>query len=221
MRECQHDLGRADSIDASKLPCLPWMETLRPSGVAVKARDRVSIGCQAGLAPISRPAPSTGRRDDAGLARALPSAATPPTRALDDGPERAVLLGEALRVHPQELLEVLLDQPEERGLPRPPRPVHPRTNLHATPAAGGRDRRASRPRSPCAAGIGFGNGPESVRLSTLGPLGSSVARGSGRRPRAGWRGRLGGENPASFSHAPRMASDVFDMDPRRGAQDGR
>jgi len=56
-----------------------------------------------------------------------------PEHALDDGAERAVLLGEALRVHPQELLEVLLDQPEERGLPRPARPVHPRTDLHATP----------------------------------------------------------------------------------------
>jgi len=38
----------------------------------------------------------------------------PAPHALDDGAERAVLLGEALRVHPQELLEVLLDQPEER-----------------------------------------------------------------------------------------------------------
>jgi hypothetical protein len=54
-----------------------------------------------------------------------------------------MLLGEALRVHPQELLAVLLDQPEERGLPRPTRPVHPRTDLHARPPAGGRDRRES------------------------------------------------------------------------------
>src|SRR5262245_49772867 len=60
----------------------------------------------------------------------------PAQHALDDGAERAVLLGEAPRIHPQELLEMLLHEPKERGLPRPPRPIHPRADLHATPTAG-------------------------------------------------------------------------------------
>jgi outer membrane receptor protein involved in Fe transport len=41
----------------------------------------------------------------------------------------------------QELIEVLFDEAEERGLPRPARPVDPRTDLHVHPPAGGRDRR--------------------------------------------------------------------------------
>jgi hypothetical protein len=47
---------------------------------------------------------------------------------------------------------VLLDETKERGLPRPTRPVHPRTDLHATPTAGGRDRRESRTSPRRAAG---------------------------------------------------------------------
>ena len=61
--------------------------------------------------------------------------------ALDDRTQRAVLLGEALGVRAEELLDVLLDEAEQRRVPRPPRPVHPRTNLHANPPAGGRVRR--------------------------------------------------------------------------------
>ncbi len=53
----------------------------------------------------------------------------PAQHVLDHGTERAVPLGEALRVQAQERLEVLLDEAKERGLPGPPRPVHPRTDL--------------------------------------------------------------------------------------------
>jgi hypothetical protein len=104
----------------------------------------------------------------------------PAQHALDEGAERAVLLGEALRIDAQELLEVLLGQPEERELPRPPRPVHPRTDLHATPRAGGRDRRASRRRAPCAAGIGSREGPASrqVRRQSDSDRGNGWARAS-------------------------------------------
>ena len=76
----------------------------------------------------------------------------PAQHALDHETKRAVCLGEPRRIHAQELLEVLLDEPEERGLPRPTRPVHPRTDLHATPTAGGRDRRESRTESPVCSG---------------------------------------------------------------------
>jgi hypothetical protein len=65
----------------------------------------------------------------------------PAQHALDDRTERAVYLGEPLLVHAQELLAVLLDETKKRGFPRPARPVDPRTDLHATPTAGGRDRR--------------------------------------------------------------------------------
>ena len=85
---------------------------------------------------------------------------------VDDGAERAVLLGEALRVHTQELLEVLLDQPEERGLPCPTRPVHPRTDLHAIPTAGGRDRREPRTTAPRTAGRRAWDRPASTRVRT-------------------------------------------------------
>jgi len=54
MRECRHDLGRPHlaSIDVSNfLACLGWRHYV-PSGVTVKGRDRVGIGCQAGLAAI-------------------------------------------------------------------------------------------------------------------------------------------------------------------------
>jgi len=81
-----------------------------------------------------------------------PTAHEAAQHALDHGPKRAVRLGEALLVHAQKLLEVLLDETEERGLPRPPRPVHPRTDLHANPPAGGRDRRESRTSPRCATG---------------------------------------------------------------------
>jgi S1/P1 nuclease len=86
--------------------------------------------------------------------------------ALDDGAQRAVLLGEALRVHTQELLEVLLDEPEERGLPFPTRPVHPRTSLHAIQTAGERDRREPRTTAPRTAGRTAWDRPVSTRLRT-------------------------------------------------------
>src|SRR2546422_799437 len=72
----------------------------------------------------------------------------PAQHALDDGAEPTVLLGEALRVHPQELLEVLLDQPEERGLPRPTRPGED-GRLGAVP---GRVRRTGPAEPPTGAG---------------------------------------------------------------------
>ena len=65
----------------------------------------------------------------------------PAQHALDDRTQRAVLLGEALGIDAEELLEVLLDEAEQRRLPRPPRPIHSGTDLHANPPAGGRVRR--------------------------------------------------------------------------------
>jgi hypothetical protein len=38
----------------------------------------------------------------------------PPQDALDGGPQRAVLLGEALVVHAEELVDVLADKTEQR-----------------------------------------------------------------------------------------------------------
>jgi nucleoid-associated protein YgaU len=52
--------------------------------------------------------------------------------------QRPVLPGEAGRPHSQQLLQMALDQLEEGRLTRPPRPVHPATDLHAQPQAGGR-----------------------------------------------------------------------------------
>jgi len=63
---------------------------------------------------------------------------------LDHRPQRTVRPGEPGRITAQKFLEVLFDQPEQRGLPPPTRPVHPRTDLHANPPAGRRDRRESR-----------------------------------------------------------------------------
>jgi hypothetical protein len=45
--------------------------------------------------------------------------------------QRTVRLGDPLRINAQELLEVLINQSEERGLPRASRPVHPRTDLQS------------------------------------------------------------------------------------------
>jgi hypothetical protein len=81
-----------------------------------------------------------------------PAAHEPAQYSLHYRAQRTVRLGEPLRINAQELLEVLFNQPEERGLPRPPRPVHPRTDLHASPPPGGRDRRESRTTAPCAGG---------------------------------------------------------------------
>lgn len=97
--------------------------------------------------------------------------------ALYYGPQRAVRLGEALLVHAQKPLEVLFDQAEERGLPRPPGTIQPRTDLHATPTAGGRDRRESRTSPRCAAGTAASDrpGPRQVR-----PGGAGRCRQQGR-----------------------------------------
>ena len=107
---------------------------------------------------------------------------------LDHRPQGTVRLGEARRVNAQKLLDVLLDETKERGLPRPPRPVHPRTDLHATPPAGGRDQRESRTSPQCA------NGEKSLRRAhaETGPdsgLGDSGGFGDRGRPRASgiWR----------------------------------
>jgi hypothetical protein len=75
---------------------------------------------------------------------------------------------EALWPHPQQLLEVLLHQPEKRRLPRPPRPVHPASDLHAQPVAGGRGtgtkrRRPSRPSLPTMARVCASGRPAQVR----------------------------------------------------------
>ncbi len=61
-----------------------------------------------------------------------------PEHPLDHRTQRAVRLGEALLVHAQEFLEVLLNQTEERRVPSPPRPVDPTGDLHTSRPAGGR-----------------------------------------------------------------------------------
>ena len=152
------------------------------------------------------------RAEDARPTRAAPKAreavldqATceePAQHALDDGAERAVLLGEALRVYPQELLEVLLDQPEERGLPRPTRPVHPRTDLHAIPTAGGRDRRE--PTNTC---------PVYGREKSLGPAGVNTGPHERRSVKVSGPATLAvirlGEPTAkpSYSRGPRVRQE--------------
>ncbi len=62
-----------------------------------------------------------------------PTAHEAAQHALDHGAERAVHPGEPLRIHTEKLLEVLLDEPEERRLPRPPRFVDTAGDLHAQP----------------------------------------------------------------------------------------
>ena len=66
------------------------------------------------------------------------------------------------------------------GLPRPTRPVHPRTDLHAIPTDGGRDRRESRTSPRCAAGTAVSHGQRSrqVRLGSAGPRHAGVAQPS-------------------------------------------
>ena len=63
------------------------------------------------------------------------------------------------------------------GLPCPTRPVHPRTDLHAIPTAGGRDRRESRTSPRCAAGTAVSDGQRSrrVRLGSAGPRHAGVS----------------------------------------------
>ena len=58
--------------------------------------------------------------------------------ALDHGAQRAVELREAMGPDPQQLLEVGLDEAEQRGLACPPGAVDARANLHGQPPAGGR-----------------------------------------------------------------------------------
>jgi hypothetical protein len=68
-------------------------------------------------------------------------------------PQGPVLPDEAGGPHAQQLLEVLLDQTEERRLARPPRLVDPAGDLHAQPETGGpsgRSRLAQQP-SPSSA----------------------------------------------------------------------
>ncbi len=73
---------------------------------------------------------------------ALANRAAPSDRA-------AIAIGEDARIHfgrsgrRAGLLEVLRDETKERGLPGPPRTINPRPDLHASPTAGGRDRRKS------------------------------------------------------------------------------
>jgi hypothetical protein len=67
-----------------------------------------------------------------------PAAEELPQHPLHDRPQRAVPAGEAGRPDSQQLLQVPLDQLEERRVTRPPRPVDPATDLHAPPPAGGR-----------------------------------------------------------------------------------
>ena len=71
----------------------------------------------------------------------------PSQSPLDDGAERAVLLGEALRVHPQELLQVLLDETEERKLPGPTRP-NTRAQISTPPQLPAGETGANRERVP-------------------------------------------------------------------------
>ena len=58
--------------------------------------------------------------------------------ALDDGPERAVELLEALGPDPEQLFKVPLDEAEQGGLACPPGAVDACANLHGQLPAGGR-----------------------------------------------------------------------------------
>jgi len=62
----------------------------------------------------------------------------PAQHPLDHRPQRAMLPSEADGPDSQQLLEVLLDQTEERGLARPSRLVDPATDLHTSRPTGGR-----------------------------------------------------------------------------------
>ncbi len=77
--------------------------------------------------------------------------------ALDHGAQRAVHLGEPLRIDAEKVLEMLLDEPEQRRLPRPPRPVDPAGDLHAQPRAGGRDTGRKRRRTVRLRGASLGH----------------------------------------------------------------
>ena len=56
-----------------------------------------------------------------------------PQDPVHNGAQGAVGAGEPLGPDAQELLDVLLHETEKRGLPRPPRPVDPASDLHAQP----------------------------------------------------------------------------------------
>ena len=59
--------------------------------------------------------------------------------ALDDGAQRAALLGEAFRVDGEEGIDVLANQAEQRRVLGPPGPIDLGADLHAV-FAGGRGR---------------------------------------------------------------------------------
>jgi hypothetical protein len=123
---------------------------------AAAAGERAEHARAAGRAPE----PGEAVLDEAALEE-------PSQHALDDPTQQAVGLGEALRIDAQEVFQVLLDKPEERGLPRSPRPVDPRADLHATPSSGGRDRRESRttPRRAAGRAVCDRLAPRQVRIT--------------------------------------------------------
>jgi len=95
--------------------------------------------------PFGRTGPlSGGRRSMSGpVSRHSPTLSLAalqelPQHPLDHRAKRPVLPHEARRPHPQQLLEVLLDQAKQRRLARPPRLVDPTADLHTSRPAGGR-----------------------------------------------------------------------------------
>jgi hypothetical protein len=62
-----------------------------------------------------------------------------PQHQLDHGAKRTVTPRKTLLVHPQELLQVLADQPEERSLLGLPGAIDRDADLHTDFRAGGRD----------------------------------------------------------------------------------
>ena len=117
-----------------------------------------------------------------------------PQHPLDHRSKRPVLPCEALGPDPQQLLQVALDELEQRRLARLSRPVDPAADLHAQPRAGGRvagtDPQADSPPLTWArlaqltARPGGGRAHRWLkRWTTRGPFTGSREAGSGRSPR--------------------------------------
>jgi hypothetical protein len=91
---------------AAKPPMMRWRTW---------CRSRIAMSCSALRLTAAEQQPQQARdgQDDVTMRDRL-------EYSLHYRPQRTVRLGEPLRIDAQELLEVLFNQPEERGLPRPP-----------------------------------------------------------------------------------------------------
>ena len=106
-------------------------------------------------------APALGAPQPGEAVLEQPAAQELPQHPLHDRSQRSVLAGEAVGPDPQQLLQVALDELEKRRVARLPRPVHPATDLHAQPQAGGESpARTAGGQSACHVG-------ESVRAQRL------------------------------------------------------